>query len=416
MGRHSVRTWLALTAISAAAASGLAMIGATGAAAVNLRTITVMPNSGQGIGELNEGDSRGALVGKFIDSTNTGPTTNCSYRFYDAFINWGDGSTPTKGTITCEKTTVGTVATPNGVFDVSGTHTYHDSGNYVISLRVSDNETSTTSGPAVNTTTATVYDVSLRVESANGDATHSFTKVEGAAVQVVVGFLDSNPSPAGNFDAGITATVDWGDGNTQNVVPGTCECNADFVVSATHVYDAAATSATPYKIVVTAKDDGERKATQVLHATVTDAALTAGTARHFTATAAAASNAVVASFTDAAAAQAAAADFTATITWGDNATSAGTLTKTATGAFDVSGTHTYASAGNRTLTIKVTDQEGQTLSMTATAAVGAAPVVLPNTGQPKAPVTPTSPLLAFALVLLALAGGIGGLIRLRATR
>jgi hypothetical protein len=111
---------------------------------------------------------------------------------------------------------------------------------------------------------------------------------------------------------------------------------------------------------------------------------------------------VVASFTDAAGAQAKVADFTAAINWGDGTSSAGTLTQTAAGAFDVSGTHTYTTAGTKALTIAVTDEEGQTLSLTATATVAAAPIVLPATGQPQ-PTQPGLPLIPAALLILGVA-------------
>jgi hypothetical protein len=91
------------------------------------------------------------------------------------------------------------------------------------------------------------------------------------------------------------------------------------------------------------------------------------------------------------------------------------LTKTATG-FDVSGSHTYASAGTRTVVITVADEEGQKLTLSATATVAAAPVVLPLTGQPKVPVAPVSPLLALVLALMGLAGGIAGIMSRRLAR
>lgn len=416
--RRSIRTWLALTAAAAAAASGLSLIGAAGAGAT-ARTITVSPGSGQAIGELVEGSSRGTLAGKFVDSTNTGANTNCAYEFYESTIHWGDGST-SPGSITCEKTGSGTAATPNGTFDITGTHVYHDSGSFVVSATVKDNETGTTSGAAVNTATASITDADLEVDFDNAPGEGGpFTKLEGQSLTVGVSFFDNNNAfpvvegPA--FDAGLTATINWGDGSAPQSVapqvpPSSCACPGDFLVQAAHVYDAKADVQALYTITATATDDGGATASDTFKARISDGQLTAGAAKHFTATAAAASSPVVASFTDAAGAQAAAADYTATIKWGDDSTSAGTLTKTASGAFDVSGSHTYATAGNRSLTVTVTDEEGQTLSMTAAGTVGAAPVVLPQTGRPTAPASPSSPWLALALGLLALAGVVTGII------
>jgi hypothetical protein len=155
---------------------------------------------------------------------------------------------------------------------------------------------------------------------------------------------------------------------------------------------------------VTLHDSGDIQVSSKLKANIADAALTAGAAKSFVAPAAQSASQVVASFTDAAGAQAAVADFTASINWGDNTTSAGTVTKTADGKFDVSGSHTYATAGSKSLTIKVDDEEGQTVSMTATATVPA----LPTTGQPQMPVQPSTPLVPLLGLVFGLAIAVGG--------
>jgi len=417
---RSIQSWLAITAVSAAAASGLAIAGVTTAAA-ETGVITVTPASGLGdFTEQTEGDSGSGVVGKFTDSDNTGPNTNCSSVLYEATIHWGDG-TSSAGTVSCEHAPILTALIPTGVFDVGGSHRYRDSGSYTISVTVRDTEEDETSA-TVNTDTASISDADLEVDSDNRNSEPSpLVKVEGASVEVGVAFFDNNNAfpvregPA--FDSGITVKINWGDGGAlESVTPqaASCDCSASFFVQATHKYDAKPGSESTYTITVTATDDGGATATDTLTATIADAGLAAGSpAKSFTATAGQATSPVVAGFADAAGAQANVADFAATINWGDNATSSGTVTQTAVGAFDVSGTHTYASAGDRTLSITVTDEEGQTVTMAATATVGAAPAVLPQTGQPRLPVTPSIPWSGITLVLLALAGGTAGLVTRR---
>lgn len=429
MGRHSIRTWFALSAASALAASGLALVSTVGAGAILVRTITVVPGSGDAIGELNEGNSSQAVtVGKFFDSGKPA----CTYQFYDALIHWGDG-TSSNGTVTCETSTVvptvgaAALVVPTGTWDVTGSHTYKDSGTYTVSLAVSDNETGTTSGNPVNTTTATISDVGLVWEEFDVRPTDG-KAVEGATVSVGSAFFDRNnsyPQAEGpTVDPGISGSINWGDGSAVQTVtvgtpPDACDCLGDAWIAGTHVYDAK-TAPGSYTVTFKATDDGGQTASSTMTITVTDGNLTAGTpAKSVAAVATKASSPIVASFADAASAQAAAADFTASINWGDNSASAGTVTKTAAGAFNVSGTHTYAAAGNRTLTITVTDEEGKTLSMTAAATVGAAPPVLPLTGQAKTASAPSAPSilwLALGLALLTITGGVGAIVRRRFSR
>ncbi|HET9849418.1 MAG TPA: PKD domain-containing protein, partial [Candidatus Dormibacteraeota bacterium] len=286
------------------------------------------------------------------------------------------------------------------------------SGTYHISVTIDDRPTDTSPADADTdqSATATVSDAPILAGN-----TVNVTGTEGKDVTVKAEFNDEG-SRAGAIDSHLSATVDWGDGTSSAGTigaptnEGECECNV--MVSATrHDYDARATK---FTVSVTLKDDGGSTKTSTLTATIADAALTAGTAKSFTSTATQASSNVVASFSDAAGAQAAAADFTATIKWGDNTTSSGTVTKTATGAFNVSGTHTYATAGTKSVTVTVTDEEGQTATMTATANVGAAPVSLPATGQPDG--NSGLPVLPAALILLGLVGVSAGLLRMRLAR
>jgi Calx-beta domain/Domain of unknown function (DUF4214) len=63
-------------------------------------------------------------------------------------------------------------------------------------------------------------------------------------------------------------------------------------------------------------------------------------------------------------------DYTATINWGDSTTSAGTITPNATGGFDVTGTHTYFTAGTFTIITTINDIGGSSINIGASANVG----------------------------------------------
>jgi hypothetical protein len=415
--RRSVRASLAYVGMAAATASALAVLqsGMAFGAAVIADKITVTPGSGSPV-TVQEGDNTGGvLVATFTDTGNS-VRVNCEEQ-YVATINWGDGSTST-GTVTCEFSSDGELTFPTGTFDVTGSHTYADSASAAISVSVVDNsESAESSGAAVKTDTATVTDADLELDGDNSTR-HSYSAVEGKSIKVAVDFFDNGIGDSAR-DASITGTIDWGDGSALQTVPSTaasdiCDCSSnDAEISATHVYDGAAAF---YHITVTAKDDGGSTASASYTANISDGKLTADANKSLTATAGAAFTSVLGSFTDEAAGQAAAGDFAAMVNWGDGALYPGTVTKTASGAFSVSGTHTYASAGSKSITATVTDEEGSTVTLHATATVGAAPVVLPATGQPH-PTQPAIPVIPLVLVILCLASlAIGGRVLVKMPR
>jgi hypothetical protein len=415
---RSIRASLAYVGMAAATASALVVLQSGAAFAVGTvvpDAITVAPDSGNAA-TAQEGDSTGNfLVATFTDTGNS-IDVNCEEQ-YVATINWGDGSTST-GTVTCERVILLAAegGPPNGIFDVTGSHTYADSASAAISVSVVDNsESAESSGAAVNTDTATVTDADLGFDGDNSTR-GSYAGVEGKSVKVAVDFFDDRNSEG--RDASIAGTINWGDGSATQTVAATdatgiCDCGSnDAEISASHVYaDAGA-----YKITVTAKDDGGSMATASYSANVSDGKLTADANKSLTATAGASLSGVLGSFTDEAGAQAAAGDFAAMISWGDGSLYSGTVAKTGSGAFSVSGTHTYASAGSKSITATVTDEEGNTVTLHATATVGAAPVVLPATGQPH-PTLPAVPVIPLALLILCLGSlAVGGRILVKMPR
>jgi hypothetical protein len=95
-----------------------------------------------------------------------------------------------------------------------------------------------------------------------------------------------------------------------------------------------------------------------------------GTGKNFSVTETVAATPLIATFIDFDSAKTA-GSFTANINWGDGtATSAGTITANG-GAFDITGTHTYAAAGVFNVTIQIADSSGNFESATSTATVKA---------------------------------------------
>ncbi len=184
--------------------------------------------------------------------------------------------------------------------------------------------------------------------------------VEGQAFSgTVATFTDSDASDPADAAASDTATIDWGDGSSS---AGTITSlgGGKYSVSASHTY---ADEGTPTVTVSIADpDDPGGPATASDTATVTDAALTATGSPAFVS--ANPVSGTLATFTDANPG-AATGDFTSgggstTIDWGDGSTSPGTLTKTGSGQFAVSGTHSYPALGPYTITISITDDGGST--------------------------------------------------------
>jgi PKD repeat protein len=280
-------------------------------------------------------------VANVSDSFNGTPAAGLS-----ATIDWGD-STPILGAA---------VTGASGSFNVDGTHTYAHTGSYTVTVTVTDSGGTSTS----TTTTANVT---------QGDAL-TFTAVpvpatEGAAFSgQVETFTDISTTVA---EADFAATIDWGDGISSG---GTVASNGSggWVVSGTHTYADEGS----YNVKTTIAVDGTIEPSATTVATVGDAALSA-TLTAINPVEGAAFSGPVATFTDANPG-ATSADFTATITWGDGATSTDTVSGPSGGAFTVNGTHTYATASSRTVTVKVTDDGGTTVAVSGPTAVNDAPL------------------------------------------
>ena len=197
--------------------------------------------------------------------------------------------------------------------------------------------------------------------------------VEAASFSGTVGaFQDTDTAAAaGNF----TATIDWGDGTgtSAGTVSGS---NGSFSVSGTHPFaDEGSFSGT--LTVHDAADDLTKIAPVTF--TVAEGDALAGTGVDFSRAPGIPFSGTVANFTDTNHANVA-GDFTATIVWGDGNTTAGVVTG-GSGAFAVSGSHTYAFPGVFTVTTTLADDAPGTASAIAqsTASIGS---TIPTLGGP----------------------------------
>lgn len=165
------------------------------------------------------GSALSGVVATFSDSN-----PNAAPGDFNATINWGDGNVST-----------GAVTISGGVFYVSGSNTYHQYGNYSVSVTI----TSTADGDATITGAAAVADAPI---SANGILAQlppgdAFTSVIGT-------FADGNPFAA---TSQFTITILWGDGTTS---AGTALTNPNggFEVVGSHDYQNVGTFTATFTI------------------------------------------------------------------------------------------------------------------------------------------------------------------------
>jgi SdrD B-like domain/PKD domain len=176
--------------------------------------------------------------------------------------------------------------------------------------------------------------------------------VEGNGFTVPVATF-TDPDPTGSM-SDYLATIDWGDGTPAS--PGDIsKAGGTFTVTGQHTY--AEEGNYPISVTVTDDDVPYNTATVGGTGTVTDAPL-AATGVDFLSTNPV--NQVLANFTDSNP-TGPLSDFGATIDWGDGSpASSGVVAGPTGGPFTVSGTHSYATLGYKTITIHISDIGGST--------------------------------------------------------
>jgi hypothetical protein len=248
---------------------------------------------------------------------------------FTATIDWGDGTSPTAGTI----------AASSAAFVVLGQHTYADEGSFTATVTISDVSPGT--GTATATDTATVNEA----DSLSGTPVQFSAPSGSSFTTTVANFSDSDTTAVpGDF----VATINWGDATTS---AGTVSGGGGmFQVSGTHTYAGTGT----FSVVVTLTDDAPGTATAQVTSTAKVANGLAATAVNFSIPEHAAFNGTVATFSDSDTTRTP-AGFTATIGWGDGTpTTAGTITG-GSGSFTVTGQHTYTDEKSYATTVTVSE-------------------------------------------------------------
>jgi len=326
-------------------ASDGANSGITGQTGVSV-TASAVAVTGGSISGMESTATGGVTVATFSDTGCTAPTD------YTASIDWGDGTSPTAGTI----------AGQCGSLSVqSSGHTYTSDGTFHPAVTI----TKVSSGTAAQgSATATIADAPI---SAYGGVQLSGSEGTALSNVAVASFTDSaGPHQTSTY----SATIDWGDGSQPSA--GTIAlAGSEFSVSGTHSYAEEG----HYTIHVHVQDDGGAAADATSSAAIADAPLTAGASRPFSAVEGTAYSGPIASFTDTGGAEPS-QSYTITIDWGDGTpsdTQSGTVTASGN-TLTVHGTHTYAGEGNYSLNISVTDEGGSGVQLSATAHVSDAPL------------------------------------------
>lgn len=278
-----------------------------------------------------EGAAITVIVGQF--SGGVGP--------FSATVAWGDG--------------VSGPATISGG-TISGSHTYADEGSDTVTVTVTDSTAATASA----TITATVADTSLTM-----NAGVNVTGAEGSIVTVRAGFSDANPLAS---SSDFTATIAWGDQTTSTGVVGT-NATSGFTVTGTHTYAEEGS----YTVTLTVTDDGGASGSTTIPASISDAALSA-TGKQLSEHHDTTFTATIATLSDADPGGVA-TDYTGSINWGDGTTTscpsaACAIVRQSNGTFSISASHRFHKNGKFTVTIKLTDAGGSTVTTTTTISVG----------------------------------------------
>ncbi len=283
---------------------------------------------------------------------------------YVATVSWGDGTPAGNGTV---------VSTGAGHYRVDApAHAYAEEGAYTITVRVRHDLLA-----AVSVTAS----VSVADQQVTGVASANLPAggTEGSGVGPIAG-IATFTDPAGNgaeTASDYLATVAWGDGATDAgaVVP--LGGGAYRVDAPEHTYDKEGT----YAVAVTLRHDALPAVTAPAQTIViADAALAdvIGPALPAGLTEGASSDTIagIVTFTDPGGAEDV-GDYAATIAWGDGSSSAGTVVATGGDAFRVDApAHSYTEEGSHTVAVVLHHDSVADVTVTATATVADAPVIV----------------------------------------
>ena len=265
-----------------------------------------------------QGDPFSTALATFRDNSAVADLTN-----FRATIDWGDGSS-SAGTVT---------ESSDGLFTVSGTHAYASPGVFPGTILI---------GNEANSASPLPFSITVETTSLQVTGLDFTTQANRAFSGPVAVLADSfGPRPSGDY----RATIDWGDDTTSAGTLQVGPNGPDFVIG-THTYATSGTFTVTTTVHVIASPGNSNSGTTV--ATVTPfVSRLAATGVVVTATQDALFGGVVANFTDSSAGNAPISDqVVATIDWGDRTSrTSGVIQQTATGSYQVIGSHIYASSG-----------------------------------------------------------------------
>jgi uncharacterized protein (TIGR03118 family) len=275
---------------------------------------------------------------------------------YTASIDWGDGGSTSAGSV---------VATGNGGFVVLGTHVYSAAGTekYQVTIQDTSGNTATAAG-TIQLASPPLVAIGVGVQSTS-------TAVAGATV---ADFFDTGGAdPLTNY----SATIDWGDGTSATAgtivnassggfLTGSLALPAAFAVTGSHTYTATG----DYTLTITIADTDGSQATVESHAHIARATLLAKgvpvTSQSLTV-----NGAELADFIDTGGGDPL-TNFSATIDWGDGTSASASTIASSFDHFVVLGSHTYAAAGDYTLSVSITDSDGTQATAASMASVASA--------------------------------------------
>ncbi len=293
----------------------------------------------------NQDEDTGAVVVATFKDANPKPDITD----FSAKIDWGDKSDPTDGAIGEPK---------DGRFPVNGSHVYAKTGQFTITITVTDK------GGSKKTTESKAL-VGPPVLEATSRAVEG---IEGASTGdvMVATFTDRN-SDAKADD--LHASIDWGDGSKSDGTVTQRSEEEDFQVTGSHTFAEEGT----YKVKVTIGDKAGHSAGAEGKATLTDAALAATGTTLSAFQNVDTGSVVVASFKDANPSPDA-KDFSATIDWGDGSSGSSGAISAGGGKFNVKGSHTYGKTGSFIITVTASDAGGSSGTAKTAATVTLAPL------------------------------------------
>jgi uncharacterized protein (TIGR03118 family) len=267
---------------------------------------------------------------------------------FTATIDWGDGSTASAGSVTLA----------NGVFTVTGNHTFAEAGTLDVSVTI------TQGAPTVFSTSATATATVSQDDSFTASAASLTATVNTAFGGTVATFSDTDTN---TIASQLTAVINWGDGSvTSGTVTGS---DGQFAVSGRHTYSGDGSFPLSVTIENSSSLPGSTESIATGSARVSPGSALTATGTTITASEGQTFSGTVATFTDTGSSNPAAA-FTATINWGDGTSATTAVVSGASGAYTVAGTHVYADGGTFHATVDVVETAvSATVSAVSTASV-----------------------------------------------